>query len=71
METTVSYQINLPQADTTLLKLLAKKFGWTAKKADNKVKKCHLDEAIEDVENKKNLYVFDDVDEALAFLHED
>lgn len=71
METTVSYQINIPQADTALLKSLAKKFGWTAKKAECKVKKCHLDEAIKDVEEKNNLYVFDNVDEALAFLHED
>ncbi len=64
METTVSYQINLPQADTTLLKSLAKKFGWTAKKADNKVKKCHLDKAIKDVEDGP-IFEITDIDQFL------
>lgn len=64
METTVSYQINLPQADATLLKSLAKKFGWKAKKTDNKVKKCHLDEAIKDVENGP-IFEITDIDQFL------
>lgn len=74
MEATVSYTVNIPEADAGLLKSVAKKFGWSASKAREKATKKpspQLLQAIKEVEEGKNLYHFDTVDEALKWLHED
>lgn len=39
MEATVSYTVNIPEADAGLLKSVAKKFGWSASKAREKATK--------------------------------
>ncbi len=45
-----SYTVNIPAGDAALLKSLAKKFGWVARKCPEK-KRSHLDEAIEAAHN--------------------
>ena len=50
--TTLTTSITIPQVDLSLLKDLAKKFGWTI---NSPAKKNGLDEALEDVKNG-NIY---------------
>lgn len=72
MEATVSYTVDIPEADSGLLETMAKRFGWKASKEEDAYRPSpQLLQAIKEVEEGKNLYRFDNVEEALKWLHED
>ena len=63
---TVSLQ--LPNSDMKLLKELAKKMGWTARKIKEEKKLTEIDKAISDVENG-NVKEFSSVKDMMDYLN--
>lgn len=63
---TVSLQI--PTSDMKLLKELAKKMGWVARKVKSESKESELDKAILDV-NNGNVKNFDSVSDMMKYLN--
>lgn len=70
MKATAVYTMSVPENDISLLRSLAKRFGWTAKRqrTQKSTKACHLDQALEDFE-KGDVKTFDSVDEMMDFLN--
>lgn len=63
---TIAYTLDVPTCDVDLLKSLAKKFGWTARK-QKKQRICRLDEAIE-AANSGVLFETNDLDTLMENL---
>lgn len=65
-----TYTLQIPQSDARFLSALAKKMGWTKKKASvgTRTRKCGLDVALEDIA-KGNLKSFDNVESLMNYLH--
>lgn len=61
-----TYSLNIPTSDVTLLKSLAKKFGWTTKK-ESINKETRLDSAIKATKQEK-LFETNDIDELMDSL---
>ncbi|MDO4164326.1 MAG: hypothetical protein Q4D56_08055 [Bacteroides sp.] len=61
--------VQLPASDVKLLKELAKKMGWIAKKKPtDKTKRTELDLAIRDIK-EGNVETFDSVEEVMNYLN--
>lgn len=61
-----TYSLNVPTGDVSLLKTLAKKFGWSTKKVSAH-KECRLDRAVR-AANEEMLYETKDLDDLLDSL---
>ena len=61
-----TYSLNIPTSDVTLLKSLAKKFGWTTKK-ERVHKETRLDSAIQATKQEK-LFETNDIEELMDSL---
>ena len=61
-----TYSLNIPTSDVTLLKSLAKKFGWTTKR-ERTHKETRLDSAIQATKQEK-LFETNDIDELMDSL---
>lgn len=70
MYATATYSMNVPASDASLLRSLAKRFGWTVKRLRTATssKKCELDKALDDFE-RGNVKKFDTVDDMMAYLN--
>lgn len=65
---TTTFTLNLPTADATLLRSLAKRFGWTARK-QKPAAQCPLDKALSEYE-KGETKTFGTVDELMSYLND-
>lgn len=63
-----TYTLNIPTSDGTLLRTLAKKFGWVAKKQKTSQSTGRLDEALKDFATG-NTKSFDTVDDLMNYLN--
>lgn len=61
-----TYSLNVPTGDVSLLKSLAKRFGWSTKKISVR-KECHLDKAIK-ASKDEPLFETNDLDELMNSL---
>lgn len=70
MDTTMTQtvSIQLPSSDMKLLKELAKKMGWTAKKIKSEKKSTEIDKAIADI-NKGDVKEFSSVKDMMNYLN--
>ena len=60
--------LQLPNSDMKLLRELAKKMGWTAKKVKTEKKTSEIDKAISDVDSG-NVKEFDSVKDMMNYLN--